>query len=102
MNRSQQILNAISSPTRLRILAALADGGLDVNAITGATGNTQPNISTQCNILEAAGLIESNRSGKRVVKSMANCVTTRGSRKPTAICIRQGELELVIPAEVWA
>lgn len=56
-------LRAISEPTRLRILALLADGELSVSDLTDILGQSQPRISRHLKLLVEAGLIERLREG---------------------------------------
>lgn len=58
-------LRAVADPTRLRIMALLADAELSVNEIQQVTRMGQSRISTHLRMLEETGLLESRREGKR-------------------------------------
>ncbi|MFM2422234.1 MAG: hypothetical protein RL291_764, partial [Pseudomonadota bacterium] len=50
-------LKAAAEPTRLRILALLAEGALSVKDLTNILGQSQPRISRHLRLLNEAGLI---------------------------------------------
>jgi demethylmenaquinone methyltransferase/2-methoxy-6-polyprenyl-1,4-benzoquinol methylase/ArsR family transcriptional regulator len=56
-------LRAAGEPTRLRLLALLADGELNVTDLTEILGQSQPRISRHLKLLTEAGLVERNREG---------------------------------------
>lgn len=56
-------LRAAGEPTRLRILALLADGELTVSDLTDILGQSQPRISRHLKLLVEAGLVERHREG---------------------------------------
>lgn len=62
-------LKLISDPTRLRILALLAQDALSVAELQEILGMGQSRISTQLSQLKAAGLVQDERSGKNNVYS---------------------------------
>ena len=51
-------LKAAAEPTRLRILALLANGELTVTDLTGVLGQSQPRVSRHLKLLFDAGLID--------------------------------------------
>lgn len=59
-------LKAAAEPTRLRILALLADAELNVKDLTQILGQSQPRISRHLKLLSEAGLIERFRDGSWV------------------------------------
>lgn len=59
-------LKAAAEPTRLRILALLADAELNVKDLTQILGQSQPRISRHLKLLTEAGLIERFRDGSWV------------------------------------
>ena len=59
-------LKAAAEPTRLRILALLADGELNVKDLTRILGQSQPRISRHLKLLAEAGLVERAREGSWV------------------------------------
>ncbi|MHB2167580.1 ArsR/SmtB family transcription factor [Alsobacter sp. R-9] len=56
-------LRAAGEETRLRVLALLADGELNVSDLTEILGQSQPRISRHLKLLADAGLIERHREG---------------------------------------
>lgn len=59
-------LKAAAEPTRLRILALLADAELNVKDLTQILGQSQPRISRHLKLLAEAGLVERFRDGSWV------------------------------------
>ena len=60
-------LQALSTPSRLRILARLHTGPAAVNEIAEAVGMDPSAVSHQLRVLRHLGLIVGKRSGRRVV-----------------------------------
>lgn len=56
-------LKAAGEPTRLRLLALLAEGELNVTDLTDILGQSQPRISRHLKLLAEAGLVERIREG---------------------------------------
>ena len=56
-------LKAAGEPTRLRLLALLAEGELNVSDLTEILGQSQPRISRHLKLLVEAGLVERIREG---------------------------------------
>jgi ubiquinone/menaquinone biosynthesis C-methylase UbiE len=56
-------LKAAAEPTRLRLLAILAEGELNVSDLTEILGQSQPRISRHLKLLVEAGLVERIREG---------------------------------------
>lgn len=56
-------LKAVGEETRLRILAILADGELNVSDLTAILGQSQPRVSRHLKLLVDAGLVERIREG---------------------------------------
>jgi len=59
-------LRAAAEPTRLRILAACAEGELTVSELTRVLGQSQPRVSRHLKLLVDAGLLERQREGSWV------------------------------------
>jgi len=57
------LLNAISEPTRLRILSLLADGDLTVSDLTVILGQSQPRVSRHLKLLQEAQLVTRHQEG---------------------------------------
>lgn len=61
------LFSLMGDPTRLRILAALADeGDLCVSDLAGATSVSQSAVSHQLRLLRAANLVRTNQEGRYV------------------------------------
>ena len=56
-------LKAAGEPTRLRLLAILAEGELNVTDLTEVLGQSQPRISRHLKLLAEAGLVRRSREG---------------------------------------
>jgi len=65
-------LKAAGESTRLRLLALLAGGELNVKDLTRILGQSQPRISRHLKLLTEAGLIERFREGSWVFFRLAN------------------------------
>lgn len=57
---------ALSVPMRLKILAALTDGELNVSELTAATESTQANISKHLAVLAQRGLVGKTARGTSI------------------------------------
>ena len=60
------VLKAMAEPTRLRVLALLAYGELNVKVLTRVLGQSQPRISRHLKLLCEAGLVERAPEGSWV------------------------------------
>src|SRR5579863_7479193 len=56
-------LQALSEPTRLRMLLLLAEAELTVSELVAILGQSQPRVSRHLKLLVEAGLAERNREG---------------------------------------
>lgn len=63
---------ALSDPTRLRILRSLKAGDRTVQELVAMFNCTQPNISRHLSILLSAGLVRRRKQGARVYYRIAN------------------------------
>lgn len=79
--KTNNILSAISEPTRLKILEIIRDGEICACMIPEKVKKSQPAVSQHLSVLSEAGLIECrqdgakrmyslNRLGKRVLKDI--------------------------------
>lgn len=66
-----RVLKALSDPTRIRIVALLAQGELCVCHLEAALELTQSNASRQLGVLRAAGVVETRRQGSWVFYRLA-------------------------------
>jgi ArsR family transcriptional regulator len=71
MQTAVAALKAMAEPTRLRLLALLAAGELNVKDLTGILGQSQPRISRHLRLLTEAGLIERAPEGSWVYFRLA-------------------------------
>src|SRR5215470_4285163 len=60
------VLKAMAEPTRLRVLALLAHGALNVKDLTRVLGQSQPRISRHLKLLAEAGLVDRAPEGSWV------------------------------------
>lgn len=63
MDRILTILRASAEPTRLRLLALLAEAELTVSELTQVLGQSQPRISRHLKLMGEAGLLERHQEG---------------------------------------
>lgn len=63
---------AISEPSRLKILLALAGGELCVEHITSVVGGNQSAVSHQLKILKDNRIVKSRRAGKNILYAVAD------------------------------
>ncbi len=62
-----ETLQALASPTRLRILTRLRESPCSVTDLSTAVGMEQPAVSHQLRLLRNLGLVTGDRSGRSVV-----------------------------------
>src|SRR5258708_31458172 len=67
-------LKAGAEPTRLRLLALLAQGEMTVSELTGILGQSQPRVSRHLKLLCDAGLLERLPEGSWVFYRLARNV----------------------------
>jgi len=72
INQIASILQAISHPTRLKILCFLGEDEKIVNDILDHVGTTQSNISQHVDVLRKSGVVQSRRSHNKVYCSLQN------------------------------
>ncbi|MGH9069874.1 MAG: ArsR/SmtB family transcription factor [Acidimicrobiales bacterium] len=60
-------LQALATPSRLRILARLRQGPCSVNELSDAVGMEQSAVSHQLRLLRNLGLVDDTRRGRHVV-----------------------------------
>lgn len=63
LDESVEVLKAAGEPTRLRLVALLAQGDLTVSEMTEILGQSQPRISRHLKLLSEAGLVERYQEG---------------------------------------
>ena len=68
----ERVLKAVAEPTRLRLLALLSRGELNVKDLTRILNQSQPRISRHLKLLAEAGLIERAPEGSWVYFRLAD------------------------------
>ncbi|HEY3683071.1 MAG TPA: metalloregulator ArsR/SmtB family transcription factor [Streptosporangiaceae bacterium] len=63
-------LQALATPSRLRILTRLRQGPCPVSELADAVGMEQSAVSHQLRLLRALGLVTGTRSGRRIVYAL--------------------------------
>lgn len=63
LERAVALMKVAGEPTRLRLLALLADGDLTVSDLTRVLGQSQPRISRHLKLLVEAGLVDRTADG---------------------------------------
>jgi len=66
-----ELLGALDSHLRLRILLLLHDGDHVVHELVTKLGKSQPLISQHLRVLKSVGLVDSCRAGREVIYSLA-------------------------------
>jgi ArsR family transcriptional regulator, arsenate/arsenite/antimonite-responsive transcriptional repressor len=66
----QRIFEALSSQVRRKILAYLSETGLTAGEIAGRFNISKPSVSQHLSVLEAAGLVKSEKKGQFVHYSL--------------------------------
>lgn len=61
-----EMYGVLSDETRLRLMAELAKGPLNVSALCTKLKLAQPTVSHHLGLLRVHGLVESSRSGKQI------------------------------------
>jgi DNA-binding transcriptional ArsR family regulator len=67
-----EVLRLMADPTRLRLLAALAEASRDVTELTELTGVPRPAVSQHLGKLRLGGLVESHAAGRRRIYAVRN------------------------------
>ena len=67
-----QRFRVIGEPMRIRLLDALRDGPLTINALTEALDASQQNVSKHIGVLAQAGIVAREKDGNRVRCSIAD------------------------------
>jgi DNA-binding transcriptional ArsR family regulator len=64
------IIQALATPSRIRILSALAQGPRSVSELTAQLDMEQPAVSQQLRVLRDSGLVTGERRGRRVIYTL--------------------------------
>lgn len=71
MTRTSEIIGALDSPLRLRILLLLNQRDHVVHELVDVLDKSQPLVSQHLRVLKNTGLVEATRSGREVVYHLA-------------------------------
>lgn len=66
VGEAADVLKAMASETRLRIMCALSEGEVPVNQLSEMTGQSQSAVSQHLAKLRAAGLVEGRRDAQTI------------------------------------
>ncbi len=80
MKEMARLMKLLSDPARLRILLLLTARELCVCQIMGILGISQPMVSKNLKLLDAAGLLQERKKGKLVFYSIDQNMQERNSR----------------------
>lgn len=72
MERFTQVMKALSDPMRVKIVKLLQRKTLCVCELQAILGSAQPTVSKQLKVLEAAGIVRSEKEGLWVNYSLAD------------------------------
>lgn len=70
-------LQAISDPTRIRLIGALEEGYASVQELTDRLPTTHQNVSKHLGILYQSGIVSRQREGNKVYYSIADYTACR-------------------------
>jgi DNA-binding transcriptional ArsR family regulator len=79
------MLRALADDTRWRIVHELLAAPATVNELTEKLGASQYNVSRHLTVLQSAGIVEKNRSGKHVHCQIAPDFRQKLSRDKTVL-----------------
>jgi ArsR family transcriptional regulator, virulence genes transcriptional regulator len=66
IHEASEVLKAMSSDTRLKIMCALSEGEFPVHQLAGMTGQSHSAVSQHLSKLRASGLVESRRDAQTI------------------------------------
>ncbi|QPK78606.1 winged helix-turn-helix transcriptional regulator [Corynebacterium lizhenjunii] len=72
LEAAEEVFSALDSPLRLRLAVLLSERGHYVHELVDKLGKSQPLISQHLRVLKNAGLVQSERSGREVIYTMAS------------------------------
>jgi len=88
-------LEALAEPTRLRVVALLAEAELTVTELTTILGQSQPRVSRHLKLLVEAGLVERHREGAWAFFRLADAALVKVSALPLLAGLDQADAMLV-------
>lgn len=66
VQEAAEVMKAMASETRLKVMCALSEGELPVNQLAELTGQSQSAVSQHLAKLRAAGLVDSRREAQTI------------------------------------
>lgn len=72
LEKAATLFKALGTPSRLRILTALAAKASSVGSLAEATGLSQPLVSQHLRLLRSINLVTVSRSGRDAVYALAD------------------------------
>jgi len=76
----QQVFKALSDPTRREILKQLTDGSKSAGELAESFHISRPSMSHHFNVLKAADLVRTHRSGQTIVYTLNATVLEEATR----------------------
>lgn len=70
MSDAAELMKLLSDPTRLRVLALLRPGEMNVTTLCERLGLAQPTVSHHLGLLRSAHLVQTRRAGKSIFYSL--------------------------------
>ena len=70
MSEAAELMKLLSDPTRLRVLALLRPGEMNVTTLCERLGLAQPTVSHHLGLLRSAHLVQTRRAGKSIYYSL--------------------------------
>jgi ArsR family transcriptional regulator len=73
VERAARCMKALAHPLRLKVIAALQDKELSVQALVEAVGTTQSNVSQHLTIMRDKNILSSRRVANQVFYRVGDC-----------------------------
>ena len=73
IERAARCMKALAHPLRLKVIAALQDRELSVQALVEAVGTTQSNVSQHLTIMRDKNILSSRRVANQVFYRVGDC-----------------------------
>lgn len=93
------LLAAVSETTRLRVLWQLAKGPMHVGALSDAVNIKMVNMSHHLGVMRAAGVLEDEKDGRRVVYKLNPEYFTPGTTPDVLGVLQLGQFRIVLRAK---
>lgn len=96
------VLFAVAEPTRLKMIAAMAAGPLNVTQVANAVGINIVNASHHLGVMRNAGLVKDTKDGRNVIYAMNPDVFVPGDDDSKLGTVVAGNVEVTIRPEAKA